>query len=91
MDAVQSLATLDFVIIGLFIIVLVTIGMLKGRKHHTTQDFFLAGRNVPWWMIGYSIFASNISAEHLVGLAGAGYMSGLLQGNYEWMAFSCLF
>jgi SSS family solute:Na+ symporter len=91
MDSIQSLATLDFVIIGLFIISLVTIGMVQGRKHRTAQDFFLAGRNVPWWMVGYSIFASNISAEHLVGLAGAGYMSGLLQGNYEWMAFSCLF
>ena len=91
MDVIQSLATLDFVVIGVFIVALVTIGMIQGRKHHTAQDFFLAGRNVPWWMIGYSIFASNISAEHLVGLAGAGYMSGLLQGNYEWMAFSCLF
>ncbi len=64
--------------------------MMRGRRLHGDEDFFLAGRKLRWHNIGFSIFASNISAEHLVGLAGAGYMFGLLHGNYEWMAFASL-
>ena len=87
---VFSLHILDMIIIGLYIVALITIGMLKGSKLHGDEDFFLAGRQAGWPKIGFSIFASNISAEHLVGLAGAGYMFGLLHGNYEWMASGTL-
>ncbi len=87
---VFSLHSIDYAIIGLYIVTLITVGMLKGRKLHGDEDFFLAGRQARWPMIGFSIFASNISAEHLVGLAGAGYMFGLLHGNYEWMASGTL-
>ena len=89
-QAVQTLDSIDLYVIGIYIFVLVTIGMLKGRKLQDDSDFFLAGRKARWPMIGFSIFASNISAEHLVGLAGAGYMFGLLHGNYEWMAAGSL-
>ncbi|MCE5271110.1 sodium:solute symporter [bacterium] len=86
MDSINQLRFWDYAVIVFILVSLVTIGMLRGRKLHGDIDFFLAGRSVRWPMIGFSIFASNISAEHLVGLAGAGYMYGLLHGNYEWMA-----
>jgi len=47
------------------------------QKEETSQDYFLAGRNAGWVSIGSSIFASNIGSEHLVGLAGAGFVSGM--------------
>lgn len=87
---IQNLAQIDFIIVAVYIFILVFIGMMRGRQLHGDEDFFLAGRNLKWPNIGFSIFASNISAEHLVGLAGAGYMFGLLHGNYEWMAFGSL-
>jgi SSS family solute:Na+ symporter len=87
---VQNMQTVDLVIIGFYILIVVIIGMLRGRKLRSDTDFFLAGRKLRWPNIGFSIFASNISAEHLVGLAGAGYMFGLLHGNYEWMASGSL-
>ncbi len=86
----QSLSGIDFGIIGLYILILIIIGVRRGRHLSGDEDFFLAGRKLKWPNIGFSIFASNISAEHLVGLAGAGYMFGLLHGNYEWMAFGSL-
>ena len=89
-QGIQTLHWVDWIAISVYVVVLITIGMLKGRKLHDDADFFLAGRQAKWPMIGFSIFASNISAEHLVGLAGAGYMFGLLYGNYEWMATGSL-
>ncbi len=86
----MELQAIDFIAIGSFITVLVYLGVMRGRKLRSDEDFFLAGRQARWPMIGFSIFASNISAEHLVGLAGAGYMFGLLHGNYEWMAVGSL-
>ena len=52
----------------------------------TGEAYFLGGRSLRWPVIGAALFASNISTIHLVGLAGSGYKSGLLQGNYEWIA-----
>jgi len=85
-DTISQLHLWDYAAIVIILVFLVTVGMLRGRRLKGDIDFFLAGRSVRWPMIGFSIFASNISAEHLVGLAGAGYMFGLLHGNYEWMA-----
>jgi len=87
---IQQLQSIDLLVIVLYLVALVTIGMIRGRKLHGDTDFFLAGRKLRWPVIGFSIFSSNISAEHLVGLAGAGYMFGLLHGNYEWMASGSL-
>lgn len=89
-EGVQPLHVIDFAVIAVIVLTLVAVGMIRGHKLRGNIDFFLAGRNVRWPMIGFSIFASNISAEHLVGLAGAGYMCGLLHGNYEWMASGSL-
>ncbi len=56
----------------------------SGRE--TSSDYFLAGRNIGWFVVGASLFASNIGSEHLVGLAGAGASSGLVLGQYELQA-----
>ena len=56
------------------------------RKSATGSEYFLAGRDLRWWFIGMSLFASNISAEHVLGLAGDGYRVGMVAGGYEWVS-----
>src|ERR1700759_3354740 len=52
----------------------------------TSNDYFLASRSLPWWAIGASLIAANISAEQIVGMSGSGYAIGLAISSYEWMA-----
>ncbi|MEX1239579.1 MAG: sodium:solute symporter [Cyclobacteriaceae bacterium] len=69
----NSFATLDWVVIGSYFLLLATIAIwVMTRKQKNTTDYFLAGRNLGWFVVGASIFASNIGSEHVVGLAGAG-------------------
>ncbi len=69
----QSLETLDWVVIALYFLLLLGIAWWVIRqKTKNTEDYFLAGRNIGWFVVGASIFASNIGSEHVVGLAGAG-------------------
>ena len=60
----------------------------KGKD--TAADYFLAGRNLGWWVIGASIFASNIGSEHIVGLAGSGAKDGVAMAHYELHAWCLL-
>src|SRR5262249_52488615 len=60
------------------------------RGKDTAADYFLAGRNLGWWIIGASIFASNIGSEHIVGLAGSGGESGVAMAHYELHAWGLL-
>jgi SSS family solute:Na+ symporter len=60
------------------------------RRKDTAEDYFLAGRNLSWWVIGASIFASNIGSEHIVGLAGSGAKSGVALAHYELHAWCLL-
>ena len=60
----------------------------KGKD--SAADYFLAGRNLGWWVIGASIFASNIGSEHIVGLAGSGATSGVAMAHYELHAWCLL-
>ncbi|HSS98050.1 MAG TPA: sodium/solute symporter [Terriglobales bacterium] len=79
--------TLDLVIIIAYIVAILAIGILATRKVKVTgQVFFLAGRSLPWGIVGAALFASNISTIHLVGLTASGYNEGLVWGNFEWMA-----
>jgi SSS family solute:Na+ symporter len=55
-----------------------------------TSDYFLASKNLPWWAIGASLIAANISAEQIVGMSGSGYAIGLAIASYEWMAAATL-
>lgn len=69
----QHLDVLDWIVIGLYFIVLGSVAVWSIlQKQKNTSDYFLAGRNVGWFIVGASIFASNIGSEHVVGLAGAG-------------------
>jgi len=78
---------LDFVIIVCYIVAVLLIGIFASKKGKVTgQVFFLAGRSLPWGVVGAALFASNISTIHLVGLAASGYNDGLVWGNFEWMA-----
>lgn len=81
----------DIIITIAYLLFIVTIGLWagtgKGKKKATSSgDYFLAGKTLRWPMIGLALFATNISCLHLVSLAQSGFDSGLLNGNFEWMA-----
>ena len=86
----MHLKLLDWAIIAVYAAVVISIGLRSGRKQHTSEGYFLAGRKLKWPFIGASIYAANISTEHFVGLAGCGYVTGLAVGAYEWIAVFCL-
>lgn len=79
----QTLATLDWIIIALYFAALIGVVWWSSRHQDTTEDYFLAGRNIGWFAIGASLFASNIGSEHIVGLAGQGASSGMAMAHYE--------
>ncbi|MEQ1587458.1 MAG: sodium:solute symporter [Cyclobacteriaceae bacterium] len=69
----QGFATLDWIVIGIYFALIAALAAwVMTRRQQTTEDYFLAGRNIGWFVVGASIFASNIGSEHVVGLAGAG-------------------
>lgn len=84
-----SLASWDWMVIGLFFLAMIWIVWdVSRKKKETSGDYFLSGRSATWLAIGASIFASNIGSEHLIGLAGAGATSGMAQAHWEiqgWM------
>jgi SSS family solute:Na+ symporter len=82
----RTLAPIDLAIIAVYFIMVFGIGFYFSRKERTSEDYFLAGRNIGWFAIGASLFVSNISTEHFIGLAGSGATSGLAAGNFEWEA-----
>src|SRR5690554_956591 len=57
----------------------------KGYQKNA-EDYFLAGKSLPWWAIGASLIAANISAEQIIGMSGSGFAVGLAIASYEWMA-----
>jgi len=86
-----GIGTTDLVIIIVYLVGIMTIGIWAGyRKKASSTQFFLAGRALPWSIIGPALFCANISTIHLVGLAADGYRVGLAVGNFEWMASFCL-
>ncbi len=83
--------------IGIFVgycIFIIALGLWVSRdkKGHLkdSQDYFLASRSLPWWAIGASLIASNISAEQFIGMSGSGFALGLAISTYEWMAAATL-
>src|SRR6201981_3988221 len=82
----RALAPLDLTIIGVYFLVVFGIGMYFGMKERSSEEYFLAGRDVGWFFIGASLFVSNISTEHFIGLSGTGASSGLAVGHFEWLA-----
>ena len=86
----MTLSTLDMAIFVVYILGLLFVAYWVSReeKGHqkNTNEYFLAGNSLPWWAIGASLIAANISAEQIIGMSGSGYAIGLGIASYEWMA-----
>ena len=82
---------LDWIVLAIYFLALILVAVwVVLQKNKNTEDYFLAGRNVGWFVIGASIFASNIGSEHVVGLAGTGFESGTPMAHYELHAWIVL-
>lgn len=85
------LATIDWVVIALYFAIILGVAWWVIRQSKaTSDDYFLAGRNLGWFVVGASIFASNIGSEHIVGLAGSGATDGVAMAHYELHAWCLL-
>ena len=86
----MGLAQIDVIVIVIYAIFIFGLAQYvsreKGGKAKDSSDYFLASKNLPWWAIGASLIAANISAEQIVGMSGSGYRLGLAIASYEWMA-----
>src|SRR5258707_6344222 len=83
----SNLHPFDLMFIAGYFLILFGIAWWAARREKAvSSDYFLAGRDVAWFAVGASLFASNIGSEHLVGLAGTGAGSGLAVGHFEWLA-----
>ena len=86
----MHLATLDFTVVAIYAAALLFIAQWVSREkaghQKDTKDYFLAGRALPWWAIGASLIAANISAEQIIGMSGQGFVVGMAIASYEWMA-----
>ncbi len=82
--------TWDYIIFIAYALLIITVGLWVSRtkkgKEKTAEDYFLAGKSLPWWAIGASLIAANISAEQFIGMSGSGFAIGLAIASYEWMA-----
>lgn len=77
------ITTIDILFFGFTFLLVLGIGMYAGRKESSSKDYFLGGRSLPWWGIAGSLFGTNISANHLVGMLGIGFSVGFAQSHYE--------
>ena len=86
-----TLHVIDWMVIAIYFAVIVGLaGWVIKRRKNTSEDYFLAGRHLGWFIVGASIFASNIGSEHLVGLAGSGATDGVAMAHYELHAWCLL-
>lgn len=83
--ATTLLTTPDYIVIALYLIGTIAIGIVIGMRMKTGQDFFLAGRQLPWWAIGMSLVATDIGGTDIIGVGGAAYSHGLAVANFEWI------
>ncbi len=86
----MSLETIDLFVVAAYAAVLFLLAQWVSREKpghkKTSADYFLAGRALPWWAIGASLIAANISAEQIIGMSGSAWVLGIAIGAYEWMA-----
>ena len=86
----MDFSTLDFIVFALYALIILSIGLYVSRQKKgeskSAEDYFLAGKSLPWWAIGASLIAANISAEQFIGMSGSGFALGLAIASYEWMA-----
>ena len=87
----SALGTLDWFIIGAYLVGITVVGILSARRStRSSESYFLAARSLRWPTIGLALFATNISTVHLIGLASSGFSTGMVVGNFEWLAALCL-
>src|SRR2546429_8719569 len=87
----SQITGVDWIVIAIYFGILLSVAWwVVKRSKDSATDYFLAGRKLEWWIIGASIFASNIGSEHVVGLAGAGATSGVALAHYELHAWCLL-
>lgn len=80
------LSLLDYLTFGMYFVILCAIGYWVGRKEKSdTEDYFLAGRSLPWYVVGCSFIASNISSEHFIGMIGGAFVYGICVAMSEWL------
>src|SRR5699024_2474812 len=86
----MKLSTIDIIVFIAYCLLIIGLGLWVSRdkKGHqkTAEDYFLASKSLPWWAIGASLIAANISAEQFIGMSGSGFAVGLAIASYEWMA-----
>ena len=86
----SSFEFLDYLIFVVYALVILGLGLWVSRnkegEEKSAEDYFLAGKSLPWWAIGASLIAANISAEQFIGMSGSGFALGLAIASYEWMA-----
>ncbi len=86
----MKLSLFDIVVIGIYCIIILSVTFYVSRKKKgkkkDSNEYFLAGKTLGWWVIGTSIIAANISAEQFIGMSGSGYAIGLGMATYEWIA-----
>ncbi|HEX8530471.1 MAG TPA: sodium:solute symporter, partial [Cytophagales bacterium] len=80
-----SLTTIDIVVLLFFVAIMPLTGLLFSKKD-SSEDYFLAGRSLRWWMVAGSIFGTNVNSFHLIGMLGIGFSVGLAQSHYEILA-----
>ena len=85
-----SFETIDYFIFLGYAVLILFVGLWVSRekdgKQKNAEDYFLASKSLPWWAIGASLIAANISAEQFIGMSGSGFALGLAIASYEWMA-----
>jgi solute:Na+ symporter, SSS family len=85
----MPVATVDLIVFLAYLVIVLAIAFRVSRtpKGHTrtTEDYFLAGRTLPWWIIGFSLIASNISTEQIIGMNGTAFVSGIAVISYSWI------
>ncbi len=83
----MGFSTIDYIVFIGYAVFIVSLGLWVSRKGgKSTEDYFLASKSLPWWAIGASLIAANISAEQFIGMSGSGFAIGLAIASYEWMA-----
>ena len=86
----MNLSTLDLSVVAIYAVVLLVLAQWVSREkaghEKDSSDYFLAGRALPWWAIGASLIAANISAEQIIGMSGSAFVMGIAIGVYEWTA-----
>ncbi len=86
----MQLSSLDLAVIAVYTAFIVGLALWVSREKpghvRDSESYFLAGRNLPWWAVGASLIAANISAEQIIGMSGSGFVMGMAIASYEWLA-----